>query len=247
MSGLGTLSTLPPELRIQIYNYVLLDENEEMNVDLTMRRKLSHQAERQRILRLKRLAAEGRAFKPVAEKNSLLYVSKRISHEACEVLYGGHKFKLRTPRTLEWFLIHIGENRQHIRHICVTNQFEMRDVPAVGRITDVLVGARNLRSLALRPMVEEYVETYGRTRTIRFFGDVDIDFSQTNVDAIVTRLALVSVKLLKSLYQVQKSDDKIAGVVDIFHLGRYSCESAQEQLSAFWKSAVERRISESEP
>jgi hypothetical protein len=245
MSGLGTLSTLPPELRIQIYNYVLLDKNEEIKVDLTMRRKPSHQAERQRILRLKRLAAEGRAFKPVAVENSLLYVSKRISNEACAVLYGGHKFKLRTPRTLEWFLIHIGENRQHIRHVCVTNEFEMRDVPAVGRIAEKLVGARNLRSLTLRPVVEKYVETYGRTRTIHFFDNVDIDLSQTNVDAIITRLALVSEKLLKSLYRAQKSEDKIAGVVDIFRLDRSPYKSAQEQLSAFWKSAVEVRIGES--
>lgn len=95
MSGLGTLSKMPPELRIQIYNYVLLNKNEEINLVPTIHSKCSKQAERQRILRLDRLAAEGRAFKPVAVKNSLLYVSKHISHEAGAVLYGGQKFKLR--------------------------------------------------------------------------------------------------------------------------------------------------------
>lgn len=79
MSGLGTLFTLPPELRIQIYDYVLLERIEEILVVPTIHRKLSEEAKRQRILRLNRLAAEGRAFKPVAVKNSLLYVSKQIS------------------------------------------------------------------------------------------------------------------------------------------------------------------------
>lgn len=55
MSGLGTLSTLPPELGIQIYDYVLLEKNEKILVVPTIPRKLSKEAERQRILRLNRL------------------------------------------------------------------------------------------------------------------------------------------------------------------------------------------------
>lgn len=243
MSGLGTLSTLPPELRIQIYGYVLLDENDEIEVVPTIRGKLSEEAKRPRIARLNHLAGGGRAFKLVALKNSLLYVSKQISHEACAVLYGGHKFELRTAQALDWFLVLIGENRQHIRHVCITNELGMRNLRAVGRITNNLVDARNLRSLTLSPRVVIYLDK--DATTIRFEGDDDIE--QSNLGAIVKKLALVSEKLLKSLHSAQESDDKLAGVVDIFRLdiGPIPHEPTQRQLSAFWKSTVELRIGES--
>jgi hypothetical protein len=110
MAGLGTLSKLPLELRIQIYTYVLIDKNE-ISVVPTIPRKLSDEAERQRITRIKRRAAEGHSRKRVAVKNSLLYVSKQMSDEACAVLYGGHKFKFRITQALDWFLMLIVENR----------------------------------------------------------------------------------------------------------------------------------------
>jgi len=79
MAGLGTLSTLPPELRIQIYNYVLANEGEGIHVVPTIHPKLSEDQERQRIMRLNRRAAEDRPHKRVAVKNAILYVSKAIS------------------------------------------------------------------------------------------------------------------------------------------------------------------------
>lgn len=161
------------------------------------------------------------------------------------MLYGGHKFELRTAQALDWFLTLIGENRQHIRHVSVLNELGMRNLPAVGRITDKLVSAENLRSLTLRPKIEVniYVDPY-RT-TVRFFGENDID--QSDAGAIITKLALLCEILLESLHRAQKSEDKLAGVVEIFHLdsGRY--ESVQEQLSVFWKSAVQLRVSDSGP
>jgi hypothetical protein len=211
MSGLGTLSKLPPELRIQIYDYVLLEKNEEILVVPTIHRKLSEQAEHQRILRLNRLAAEGRAFRPVAVKNSLLYVSKQISEETCAVLYDGHKFKLRTEQALDWFLVLIGENKRHIRHVRVIRDLEVRNLPAVGRIADKLVSAENLRSLTLRPKVEVDIYVVSDRTTIRFVGDNDID--QSDAGAIITKLALLSEKLLNSLHRAQESEDKLAGVI----------------------------------
>lgn len=245
MSGLGTLSTLPPELRILIYSYVLFDENEEIRVVPTIPRKLSAEAECQRILRLNRNAAEGRPSKPASVKNSLLYASKQVSHEACQVLYGGHKFKLGTAQALGWFLVLIGENRQHIRNVCVMSQLGTRNLPAVGRITNNLVHAENLRSLTLTPKVRMYLD--GNGRTIRFRGDNDIE--QSDVGAMITKLALVSENLLKSLHRAQKSENKLAGVIEVFHFDLspfHSALTAQDQLSAFWKSAVELRIGESE-
>jgi hypothetical protein len=242
MSGLGTLCKLPLELRIQIYDYVLLEKNEKILVVPTIHRKLSEEAKRQRILRLNRLAAKGRAFKPVAVKNSLLYVSKQISEEACAVLYDGHKFKLRTAQALDWFLVLIGENRQHIRHVRVMNELRLRDLPAMGRLTNKLMDAENLRSLTVRPITTMYLDN--DDETIGFSGDNDI--SQSDVGAVVTKLALVSERLLNALYRAEKSEDKLSGVVDIFRFDLGAFDSAQDKLSAFWRSAVELRIGEPE-
>lgn len=241
MSGLGTLSTLPPELRVEIYRYALFDTNEETRVVLTIHRKLSEEAERQRISRLNRGAAEVRPPKPVAIKNSLPYVSKQISQEACQVLYGGHEFKLQTAQALDRFLILIGENRQHIRHVCVIGELGMRNLPAVGRISNNLLQAKDLRSLTLRPKVRVYVDLHGKI--IRFFGDADIARSQ--IGAFIKELSLVSGKLLNTLHEAQTSKDELVRVSDIFTLDIGAFGIAQEQLSAFWKSAVESRINES--
>jgi hypothetical protein len=142
-------------------------------------------------------------------------------------------------------LVLIGENRQHIRHVSVLDQLRMRNLPAVGRIADKLVDAKNLRSLILRPKVEANIYFYSDRTTVRFFGDNDID--QSDAGAIITKLALLSEKLLKSLHRAQKSEDKLAGVVETFHLdpGRY--DLVREQLSVLWKSAVQLRVSDSEP
>jgi hypothetical protein len=210
-------------------------------VVLTIYRKLSEEAERQRGSRLTRGAAEGRPPKPVAIKNSLLYVSKQISQEACQVLYGGHDFKLATAQALDSFLILVGENRQHIRHVCVIGELGMRSLPAVGRITNHLLQAKDLRSLTLRPKVRVYVDLHGKI--IRFFGDADIARSQ--IGAFIKELALVSEKLLKSLHKAQESEDQLGKVIDVFSLDLSAFGIAQEQLSTFWKSTVRSRIDES--
>ena len=241
MSGLGKLSTLPLELRLQIYSYVLFDENQEIRVVSTIHRNLSEKAERQYVLSLNRHAAEGRPSKPVAVKNSLLYVSKQASQEACQVLYSGHKFKLGTAQALDGFLVLIGENRKHMRHVCVIGELGMRNLPAVGRIANNLLQAKNLRSLTLRPKVRVYVDLYGTI--IRFFGDADIARSQ--IGAFITELALVSEKLLKALHEAQGSENKLTGVSDIISLDFGAFGVAQEQLSAFWQSTVNSHINES--
>lgn len=240
MSSLDTLSQLPPELRIQIYSYALFGKNEETRVVITIHQKLPEEAERQRISRL-RGAAEGRTPKPVAIKNSLLYVSKQISQEACQVLYSGHEFKFATAKALDWFLNLVGENRQHIRHVCVNGELGMRSLPAVGRITNHLLQAKDLRSLTLRPKVRVYVDLHGTI--IRFFGDTDI--ARSPIGAFIKELALVSEKLLKSLHRAQESEDQLAKANDVFILDLMAFGVAEEQLSAFWKGAVKSCISES--
>lgn len=52
--------------------------------------------------------------------------------------------------------------------------------------------------------------------TIRFLGDDDID--QGDVGAIIEELFFVPVKLLKTRHRAQNSEDKVTGVIHIFHL-----------------------------
>lgn len=96
MADLGTLFKLPPELRIYVYSYALGCHNKKVHVVPILRRKPRPEVVRQRIAYHNQRAAEGRARKPVAVKNALLYVSKHISHEACAVLYGEYEFRLLT-------------------------------------------------------------------------------------------------------------------------------------------------------
>jgi hypothetical protein len=117
----------------------------------------------------------------------------------------------------------------------------MRSLPAVGRITNHLLQAKDLRSLTLRPKVRIYVDLHGKI--IGFFGDADIARSQ--IGAFIKELALVSEKLLKSLHKAQESEDQFAKVGDVFSLDLSAFEIAQEQLSAFWRSAVKSCINES--
>ena len=138
-------------------------------------------------------------------------------------------------------MILIGENRQHIRHVCVIGELGMRNLPAVGRISNNLLQAKDLRSLTLRPKVRVYVDLHGKI--IRFFGDADIARSQ--IGAFIKELSLVSGKLLNTLHEDQTSKDELVRVSEIFTLDLGAFGIAQEQLSAFWKSAVESRINES--
>jgi hypothetical protein len=178
-----------------------------------------------RIEKLNLRAAEGRPSKPVAVKNALLYVSKHISEEACPVLYGGHKFRVGIARALDWFLVLIGENKQHLRHIRVMQDPLIGNLRAVGRITNNLAAIGGLCSLTLRPAVRPDFNT--SDRKVRFIGDKDIHGSRAG--EITTKLALVFEKLLRTLHQAQKSGDKVAGVIGIFRLDfTPCCESSIE-------------------
>ena len=86
-----------------------------------------------------------------------------------------------------------------------------------------------MRSLTVRPITTMYLDN--DDETIGFSGDNDI--SQSDVGAVVTKLALVSERLLNALYRAEKSEDKLSGVVDIFPFDLGAFDSAQDELSAF--------------
>jgi len=69
------------------------------------------------------------------------------------------------------------------------------------------------------------------------------DFDQREVGWIIMKLALVSEKPLKTLHKAQKSDDKLAGVLDIVRLVPTSCcERSRRKLFAFWRDVVKVHV-----
>lgn len=244
MAGLGILFKLPPELRIQVYNYTLGCHNEKVHVIPTLRRKPTPEAIRGRVMYLNQRIAEGRPRKPVSVKNALLYVSEHVSHEACAVLYGEYKFILTTAQALDWFLAYIGENKQHIRQVQMTGSFGQRQLRALGRITDNLMTAKGLRSLTVR--IDRNL--FGGLGNAELLSNLNSDISKSDVGAFIEKLALMSTKLLKALHAAQESEDKITGVLAIVQLEMSECpEAVRQKISMFWIKTVELCISNFKP
>jgi hypothetical protein len=228
MAEQNILFTLPPELRLEIYRYVLLRPSEKIHVIPTIRKQLSTEAKHRRATAL----AEGRLRLPVSIQAALLCVNKQISQEACPVLYESHRFILRTAQGLDHFLINIGDNKQHLRRIEVSRQINSRSLRAIGRISDNLVNTKGLRCLYLQ---------FGR-----FYAAGHVDQKIDMDDYLMDGQGCT----LLALHHAQKSDKKVAKkVLHIFIL--HSLHSglgthARKQVDVALENAVGRLISEND-
>jgi hypothetical protein len=242
MAEQNILFKLPPELRLEIYRYVLLRPVEKIQVIPTIRKRLSPEAKHHRATAI----AEGRLRLPVCVQAALLCVNKQISQEACPVLYESHKFVLRTAQGLDHFLINIGDNKQYLRHIEVSRQINSRNLRAIGRISDNLVNTKGLRCLYL-----QVGRFYAR-------GDVDqkIDMDDYLMDGksctptkFIEKFTSVGKNLLLAIHHAQKSDDKVLEnpsvfILSVLHSGLGT--HARAQFSVALKNAVERLVSEND-
>jgi hypothetical protein len=243
MAEQNILFTLPPELRLEIYRYVLLRPSEEARVVPTIRKRLSTEAKHRRATAL----AEGRLRLPVSIQAALLCVNKQISQEACPVLYESHRFILRTAQGLDHFLINIGDNKHHLRRIEVSRQINSRSLPAIGRISDNLVNTKGLRSLYL-----QFGRFYaaGRVDQKIDMDDYLMERKGCTPSAFIEKFVSVGKKLLLALHHAQKSDKKVAKkVLNIFilhdlHSGLGT--HARKQVNVALDNAVERLISEND-
>ncbi|KAK1062631.1 hypothetical protein LTR74_010087 [Friedmanniomyces endolithicus] len=94
-----TLSTLPPELRLQIYEYILVDRNKPRRIMFKHRPHLTC------------------SFAAVKEP-PLAFVDRRIRDEALTVFYGGNTFHCPNQSALAYWLVRLTpEKRALIRHI----------------------------------------------------------------------------------------------------------------------------------
>jgi hypothetical protein len=242
MAEQNILFTLPPELRLQIYRYVLLRPVEKVHVIPTIRKRLSAEAKHRRAVAL----AEGRLSLPVFIQAALLCVNKQISQEACPVLYESHKFVLRTAQGLDHFLINIGDNKQHLRHIEVSRQINSRNLRAIGRISDKLVNTKRLRCFYLQL---GHFYTRGHLDQKIDMDDYLMDGKDCTPSAFIENFTSVGKKLLLALHQAQKSDDKVAEVLNIFILSSLHSglgTHARAQLPVALKNAVEGLVSEND-
>ncbi|KAK0938688.1 hypothetical protein LTR29_009787 [Friedmanniomyces endolithicus] len=94
-----SLSTLPSELRLQIYEYILVDRNKPRRVMFKHRPHLTC------------------SFAAVKEP-PLAFVNRRIRGEALTVFYGGNTFHFPTQSALAYWLVRLTpEKRALVRHI----------------------------------------------------------------------------------------------------------------------------------
>jgi hypothetical protein len=242
MAEQNILFKLPPELRLQIYRYVLLRPLEKVLVIPTIRKRLSTEAKHRRAMAL----AEGRLRLSTSVQAALLCVNKQISLEACPVLYESHKFILRTAQGLDHFLINIGDNKQHLRHIEVSWQINSRNLRAIGRISDNLVNTKGLRCLYLQ---------VGRFYT-RGHVDQNIDMDDYLMDgkgctpsAFIEKFTSMGKKLLLAIHHAKKSDDRVAENPSVFILSSLHSglgTHARGQFSLALKNAVDGLVRENE-
>jgi hypothetical protein len=83
--------------------------------------------------------------------DSLLLVSKLVSQEAAQVLYGLNRFEFQHSAALQSFLECIGTSRQHLRHIALIGQGVLYRYKwaAMDASLNLLLQAKGLRSLEI--------------------------------------------------------------------------------------------------
>lgn len=105
MADAGDLGKLPPEIRKEIYTY-LLAESDTIAITTFLRAKRKHKYDT--------AALQLRGTKSSSE---VLRVNKLIHEEAAQVLYGCNKFEFHNAVPLYHFLEQIGDAKSHLRHV----------------------------------------------------------------------------------------------------------------------------------
>lgn len=121
MADSGDLGKLPPEIRKEIYSYLLIEDKRVV---------ISRYKDRSqyRVVRMGSYRNTNRTdstydrdtrvwTKAAPGPDALLLVNKLVSQEAAQVLYGLNRFEFEHIAALQSFLDCVGDSRQHIRHI----------------------------------------------------------------------------------------------------------------------------------
>ena len=123
MADAGDLGKLPPELRKEIYSYLLVEGKR-----VVISRYKEH--DKYRPVRMGSYRNPDHAdstydrytkewTKTAPSPDALLLVNKLTSQEAAQVLYGLNHFEFEHVAALQSFLECIGDSRQHLRRIAL--------------------------------------------------------------------------------------------------------------------------------
>lgn len=155
MADSGDLGKLPPEIRKEIYSYLLVEPTKVgilrqlVNKKAKVARMDHHRNKKHRKQIYDRDACKWKKAPPCI--TSLLLVNKLTSQEAAQVLYGFNKFEFLHSAALETFLINIGPSRQYIRDITINEQGVLYKGgwAAMDRSLELLYQVPSLRSIEI--------------------------------------------------------------------------------------------------
>ena len=107
MADAGDLGKLPPEIRKEIYTYLLVEDDV-----VPIKRFLGAKSNRK---------YDTAALLPrrTRRSNEILRVNKLIYEEAVKILYDCNKFEFLNAVALHHFLEQIGDAKRHLRHIAI--------------------------------------------------------------------------------------------------------------------------------
>jgi len=155
MADSGDLGKLPPEIRKEIYAYLLVEPIkigilcQETKQKRQVARFDHHRNKKHRGKFYDRGAREWKSASPSIL--SLLLVNKLVGQEAAQVLYGLNAFEFLHAAALECFLKHIGPSRQYLRSIELVGQGVLFSAhwSAMDRSLKLLTQTPSLRSLEI--------------------------------------------------------------------------------------------------
>lgn len=126
MADSGDLGRLPPEIRKEIYSYLLVEEKR--IVISRFKEQKQHRPVRMGSYRNSNHTDsiydhdDRKWTKAPPGCDALLLVNKLVSQEASQVLYGLNHFAFEHSAALQSFLECVGNSRQHLRHIALMSQ-----------------------------------------------------------------------------------------------------------------------------
>lgn len=155
MADSGDLGKLPPEIRKEIYSYLLVEPTKVgilrqlVNKKAKVARMDHHRNKKHRKQVYDRDTRKWKKAPPCI--TSLLLVNKLTSQEAAQVLYGFNKFEFLHAAALETFLHNIGPSRQYLRDITIFGKglFYKGVWAAMDRSLELLSQAPSLRSIEI--------------------------------------------------------------------------------------------------
>lgn len=155
MADAGDLGRLPPELRKEIYSYVLVEPEKVGILRLEVKglgkvARFNHHRNNKH--RGKFYDHDAKAWLDAPPSfTSVLYVNKSVALEATEVLYGFNEFEFLHAGALLCFLRHIGPSIQYLRSISLVGQGVLYNLhwDALDISMELLAQVASLRSLEI--------------------------------------------------------------------------------------------------